>query len=61
MNRTETLLKLLRLGQLQAWEIFEAMGGSIESVKDAINDAVTRELVTYKHCYGGRFYCLKQE
>jgi hypothetical protein len=58
--RTESLLKLLRLGPLQLFEIFDIMGGIHDEVQDSINDAIRKNLITWKHCWGGRYYFLKQ-
>jgi hypothetical protein len=58
--RTEALLKLLRLGQMQAWEVFDAMGGTWESVTEALNEAIAKDLVTWTNGAGGRFYRVKE-
>jgi hypothetical protein len=57
--RTETLLKLLAIGQMQAWEIFDVMGGTWESVNEALQDAIERDLVTWRNACGGRFFMVK--
>lgn len=58
--RTETLIKLLRLSPMPICDIYAAMGGTWESVTEAINDAVSRKLVTWQSIGLVRYYMEKK-